>query len=134
MDERERPPYLGDLPRDRRGNWPMYLLAAGLLAALIGGWKIYAGTVAAWHERFQAPKPTAPAPTADIEAQRAAYMRRVRAQREQAARQAEMADESLRAANARDRTGWKCIDGVSFRPLPNGGWENVPGERCVARR
>src|SRR5690606_38442699 len=76
MDERERPPYLGDLPRDRRGNWPMYLLAVGLLAALIGAWKVYTGTVVAWHERFQAPKPTAttPAPPspAELERRRAA--------------------------------------------------------------
>ena len=137
MDERERPPYLGDLPRDRRGNWPMYLLAIGLLAALIGAWKIYTGTVAAWHERFQAPRPKAPAsapPAANIEAQRAEYMRRIRAQREKAARAASMVDERLRAANEQDRSGWKCIDGTPFRPLPGGGWENIPGERCVSPR
>ena len=129
MDERERPPYLGDLPRDRRGNWPMYLLAVGLLAALIGAWKVYTGTVVAWHERFQAPKPTATAPAppspAELERRRAAL---------QEALVAEAARQIMQQAEKQDRSGWKCIDGTPFRPVPGGGWENVPGEWCMSER
>lgn len=123
MDERERPPYLGDLPRDRRGNWPMYLLAAGLLAALIGGWKIYTGTVAAWHERFQAPRAaqTRPEP---------AGPRMTPEERALRLREDEELIRRWREKQDRERASWKCIDGTPFRPLPGGGWENVRGEHC----
>lgn len=119
--ERERPPYLGDLPRDRRGNWAMYLLAAGLLAALIGGWKIYAGTVAAWHARYQQPasRVTVPEQARDVSPER---LQQLEALAEQRRRQYEHQQQ--------ERQKWKCVAGTPFRPLPGGGWENVPGEHC----
>lgn len=128
--ERERPPYLGELPRDRRGNWAIYALAAALLAALLGGWRIYADTVAAWHTRFQSPSRSEPATSHTSRAQeiqRQQTLAQIRAQREAAQRQAAQ-------QHSTNRHGWKCIDGILFRPLPGGGWENVPGERCATSR
>lgn len=112
--ERERPPYLSDLPRDRRGNWPMYVLAGALLIALVGGWRIYADTVSAWHIRYNAPPPPA--------------------QQTRAAAPAPVRHAPMMVAPAApiDRSGWRCVGNTPFRPLPGGGWENVPGEWCVS--
>lgn len=125
--ERERPPYLRELPRDKRGNWAIYALAAALLAALLGGWRIYADTVAAWHTRFQRSpsQPDTSHASRDQEIQRQKALAEIRARREAAQRQPQ---------HRTNHHGWKCIDGILFRPLPGGGWENVPGERCATSR
>jgi len=124
MDERERPPYLGELRQARRGNWAIHLLAgvlAGVLViALVGGWRIHSDTVSAWQQRFQArPAPVAAATTL--------------AEPPPAIDQATIdrhAQQIIKAARRESRAGWKCIDGIAFRPLPEGGWENVPGDKC----
>lgn len=127
MDERERPPYLGEMPRDRRGNWPIYLLALGLLASLIGGWLIYANTAAEWRQRYNTPKVAKPVRIDPAETERQHALRQ-QAMVNQAAR------EIVQQIEKQDRSGWKCIDGTPFRPIPGGGWENVPGEWCVTER
>lgn len=130
--DRERPPYLDEVPRDRRGNWTMYLLAAALLVALIGGWQIYARTVAAWSDRFENPQPTRNQKlnaerrrqAQAEEAQRQIALERIRAQSEAA-----RAEARLRRIQQLQSGELRCINGTLFRKLP-GGWENVPGERC----
>lgn len=123
--DREKPPYLDKIPRDRRGNWPMYLLAAALLAALIGGWKIYAGTVAAWSQRFANPEPSANEKiNAQVIAERQLAVDRLRQQSEAA-----RAEARLRRIQQLESGELRCINGTLLRKLPDG-WENVPGERC----
>lgn len=130
--DRERPPYLDNVPRDRRGNWTMYLLAAALLAALIGGWKIYARTVAAWSDRFENPQPT---PNQQINAERRRQAQADEAQRQialeriRAEREAVRAEQQLRQLQQLQTGELRCVNGTLLRKLPNG-WENVPGERC----
>ena len=119
--DRVKPPYLNEIPRDRRGNWPMYLLAVALLAALVGGWAIYARTVAAWSDRFQ--PTTKPAASGhDDERARQRQMALIRLRRERAEAQRER-QRQLESGELR------CIGGTLLRKLPDG-WENVPGERC----
>lgn len=128
--ERERPPYLGNLPRDRRGNWTLYLLAALLLAALVGGWKVYTNTVAGWHVRFNGAPAERPMPGRLVEGrtreEQAEYLRQ-EAERE---RHMEARQRELDAAWEKERASWRCVRGTPFRQMPGGGWENVPGQRC----
>jgi hypothetical protein len=115
----EKPKYLANLPKERPGVYIIVALAAVLAIALYGALRIYAGTVQDWERRFNSPSPTAAAPTPPPEP--SAAERIAIAQREH---------DLWLAERAKQRLISKCINGVAFRKLPDGGWKNLPGVHC----
>lgn len=133
--ERERPEYLDGL-KDHASRFPwLAVIGLALLAAMIGGALIYLRTVEAW-EANRRPQWTkqvdqqpsrgdprweamTPAQRAQRAAEDEALIREFRLQ----------ANERLKR-EIEDRKRWKCVNGTPFRPIPGGGWENVPGQRC----
>lgn len=121
--DRIKPEYVDQVPKDKSGGmlWTM-IIGLVLLATMIGAWQIYAGTVAGWEKRF-GKQPTPAAIPAGVAESRA-----------QATVAAANAEANLRALNAahleQEKPFDKCINGVAFRKLNDGGWENIPGIRC----
>jgi len=138
--ERERPPYLGKLARERRGNWMMYVLAAALLAAMIGGWKVYTNTVAAWHVRFESAPAASPRQAAvrtdEASRPRMSEAERIARELEDAAiidahRRAEAERiERLRSRASKRPSGWVCVNGKHYQVQPDGTFQRTPGATC----
>lgn len=140
--ERERPEYLQPIPRTRRefpwlGMWAVLLL--GMAGA--GIW-LHLKTADAWSARFKAPAASAVAndateqPTVTPDPDRDAFLAQIRMRREQAEKEARLAEMRTRQAAVQrgieakeGNEGLRCISGVMFRRIP-GGWENVPGATC----
>lgn len=121
---REQPEYLAKLPKDRHGLYIMLAVVAVLILTLVGAWKLYIGTVAGWQKRFEQ-KPERP--------QQMIIGHRV-ATPPSDADLAEFKLRQLAEARARAHAGAsydRCIDGIAFRKLPDGGWENIPKTTCV---
>lgn len=110
----EKPKYVADLPREWPGHYIIIAIALVLAIAIYGALKIYAGTVDGWDKRFNRP------------AQRTSPVSRSSAELPQD-RLRELED--ARSQQMQPKID-RCIDGVAFRRLPDGGWENLPGVPC----
>lgn len=116
----DKPKYLDDQPRERSGVYMIVAISLVLAVALVGAWKLYIGTVEGWQRRFSPSRDSAVPPS---------YVQAT------SATDAVLAEQRLRdlaaARNARPALNVdRCIDGVAFRKLPDGGWENIPNIRC----
>ncbi len=140
--ERERPEYLQPIPRSRWEFPWLGLWAVLLLGMTVAGIWLHLKTGDAWNARFKAPaaspvttKPAEPA-AATRDSDREALLAQIRVRREQAEKEARLAEMKAHQAAAakwieaeQRNKELRCVGGVVFRRIP-GGWENVPGETC----
>lgn len=138
----EQPSYV-ETPRKQGLTFPwMALLAIALAGAMIGGALIYLRTVQAWNDRHTPQTHAAPrSPSvaeadamakadADREMRREQIRQQLQRLNEASSMEAQRLKEAQRQHEMKTMKGWRCIDHVQFRPLPGGGWENVPGVSC----
>ena len=120
----DRPKYLDGQPKERSGVYSIIAISMVLAVALFGAWKLYIGTVVGWEKRFNSPAPAALNATVTTH---------------EMTPDAKLVERRLRdLAEARKRNAAtkpdKCIDGVTFKKLRDGGWENIPNIRCTSER
>lgn len=115
--DRPQPEYLAKLPKDRHGLAWTVGIGVVLAITMVGAWQVYVGTVRGWEARFNAPKKAISPTVREVPAEAVLAEQRLR---------------ELAAARSREPAVIvdRCINGVAFRRLPDGGWENLPKVRC----